>query len=81
MIGAKQWNDDFSPCLFVLRKTYAAHDVQTTNQHGDVQLSGAGWVYDPRAQEAALSTLLVELSAVGLKRMMMVSCILFKVVD
>ena len=29
----------------------------TTNQHGDVQLSGAGWVYDPRAQEAALSTL------------------------
>ena len=61
LISAKQWNDDFSPSsirAFRHENTYVAfYDVQTTNQHGDVQLSGAGWVYDPRAQEAALSTL------------------------
>ena len=61
LISAKQWNSDFSPSsirAFRHENTYVAfYTVQTTNQHGDIQLSGAGWVYDPRAQESALSTL------------------------
>jgi len=49
-ISAKQWNDDFNPTTiraFKHEGTYVAfHD-------------GGGWVYDPRNQDASLSTLTV----------------------
>ena len=52
LISAKQWNSDFSPSsirAFRHENTYVAFYT----------VGGAhkGWVYDPRAQEAALSTL------------------------
>lgn len=52
LISAKQWNSDFSPSsirAFRYENTYVAFYT----------VGGAhkGWVYDPRAQEAALSTL------------------------
>ncbi|WP_291812766.1 hypothetical protein [Limnobacter sp.] len=52
LISAKQWNDDFSPSsirAFRYENTYVAF-----YSDGGVH---KGWVYDPRAQEAALSTL------------------------
>lgn len=50
LISSKQWNDDFSPTTiraFRHENTYVAFRDGTT----------VGWVYDPRAQEAAVSTL------------------------
>ena len=52
LISAKQWNSDFSPSsirAFRHENTYVAFYTV-----GGVH---KGWVYDPRAQEAALSTL------------------------
>ena len=52
LISAKQWNDDFSPSsirAFRYENTYVAFYTDGSTHKG--------WVYDPRAQEAALSTL------------------------
>lgn len=52
LISAKQWNDDFSPSsirAFRYENTYVAFYTDSGTHKG--------WVYDPRAQEAALSTL------------------------
>ena len=52
LISAKQWNDDFKPSLiraFRYENTYVAY-------YNDGGTYG-GWVYDPRASEAAISTL------------------------
>jgi hypothetical protein len=54
LISPTQWNDDFYPeqiRAFEHEGTYVAFYTDTfTNTH-------AGWVYDPRAEEAALSTI------------------------
>jgi len=54
LISPIQWNDDFYPeqiRAFEHEGTYVAFYTDTfTNTH-------AGWVYDPRAEEAALSTI------------------------
>ena len=52
LISAKQWNDYFSPSsirAFRYENTYVAFYTDGSTHKG--------WVYDPRAQEAALSTL------------------------
>lgn len=54
LISPKQWNDDFYPeeiRAFEHEGTYVAFYTDSANStHG-------GWVYDPRADEAALSTI------------------------
>lgn len=52
LISAKQWNADFYPSsirAFRYENTYVAFYTDGSTH--------AGWVYDPRAQEAAISTL------------------------
>jgi len=54
LISSKQWNDDFYPediRAFEHEGTYVAfYTDSSTNTH-------AGWVYDPRADEAAICTI------------------------
>jgi hypothetical protein len=57
LISAKQWNNDFRPSsirAFRYENTYVAF---YTNEGFKTSDTYKGWVYDPRAQEAALSTL------------------------
>ena len=52
LVSSKQWTDDFSPLsirAFRYENTYVAFYTDGSTHKG--------WVYDPRAQEAALSTL------------------------
>lgn len=59
LISAKQWNASFAPTTiraFRHENTYVAFNTTVTSTTPPVTLS-TGWVYDPRAQESALSTL------------------------
>ena len=72
LISAKQWNSDFSPSsirAFRHENTYVAFYIHTTtDQNGNQTASGRGWVYDPRAQESALSTLALATGSTGIVR-------------
>ena len=61
IISAKKWNADFAPTTiraFRYENTYVAfYTHTTTDQNGNVSATGKGWVYDPRAETAAFSTL------------------------
>ena len=56
LISAKQWNDDFNPT------TYRAFRYENTYV---AFWNGGGFVYDPRAGEAALSTLATQVKCVA----------------